>query len=326
MRADRLLSILLLMQVRRRVTAQELARRLEVSERTIYRDMEALSAAGVPVAAERGLGGGWFLLEAYKTSLTGLNLNEVQALFLTNPPRLLADLGLAQAAEAALIKLLAALPAMQRRDAEYIRQRIHLDISGWRHSEAEDISFLPALQQALGQECRVELTYRRSDETIVERVIDPLGLVAKGMVWYLVAGVEEELRIYRVSRIQAARATNQACLRPPGFDLAGYWEQASAQFKAALPRYPATVRVHPALLSRLHYAWRYAPFEQTEPPDAAGWLKLAVQFETEQEACENILSLGPQIEVLEPAALREKVINQAEQIIAFYTKNDPANS
>ena len=136
MRADRLVSIMLLLQVQRRITAAELAKRLEVSERTIHRDMDALSGAGVPVFAERGNGGGWSLMEAYRTNLTGLNHSEIQSLFVTNPPQLLSDLGLHQASQAALIKLLAALPSMSRRDAEQARQRIHIDTAGWRNSPA----------------------------------------------------------------------------------------------------------------------------------------------------------------------------------------------
>src|SRR5438874_11494791 len=130
MRADRLLSILLILQVHQRITARELSKRLEVSERTIHRDMEALGAAGVPVYAERGTGGGWVLSEAYQTNLTGLNEAEIQSLFLANPPHLLADLGLRQASEGALIKLLAALPSISRRDAEFARQRLHVDGAG----------------------------------------------------------------------------------------------------------------------------------------------------------------------------------------------------
>jgi len=186
MRADRLLSILLLLQVHRRVTARELAKRLEVSERTIHRDMEALSAAGVPVVAERGTGGGWGLLEAYQTNLTGLNEVEIQALFLTRPARLLDDLGLHQASEAALIKLLAALPSLSRRNAEYVRNRIHIDATRWSNQE-EAIPYLPTLQDAIWQERKLHITYRRGDDACVERLVDPLGVVPRGVcgTWWL---------------------------------------------------------------------------------------------------------------------------------------------
>src|SRR5215468_2621132 len=202
MRADRLLSILMLLQVHRKMTASDLARRMEVCERTIHRDMEALGAAGVPVLADRGSGGGWRLLEGYRTNLTGLNEVEVQALFLSNPPRLLADLGLEKASDAALLKLLAALPAMQRDGAEYVRQRIHVDVAGWRQSE-EAVPLLPVLQEAVWRERKLRFTYLRGDGVMVERVVDPLGLVAKGSIWYLVAAVEGEPRSYRISRLKA---------------------------------------------------------------------------------------------------------------------------
>ena len=319
MRADRLLSILLLLQVHRRLTARELAKRLEVSERTIHRDMEALSASGIPVTAERGINGGWSLLEAYQTNLTGLNEAEVQAIFLTKPARLLTDLGLHQASEAALIKLLAALPSLSRRDAEYARQRIYVDANSW-HSTEEAVPCLSTLQDAIWQERKVHFTYRRGDDSIVERIIDPLGLVAKGNVWYLVAAVEGEMRTYRVSRIQRAIITDQVCMRPPNFDLAGHWEQSSTHFKANLPRYLATVRVNPVILSQMRYASRFASIEHAEPPDADGWMQLSMRFDGEHIACEFIVSFGAQIEVVEPQALREQVIRTAEDIIAFYAQ------
>lgn len=244
MRADRLLSILLLLQAHGRLTARDLARRLEVSERTIHRDMDALGVAGVPVYAARGTGGGWSLAEGYRARLPGLSDTEIQALFLAGPARLLADLGLRRASEAALLKLLASLPAIARRDVEYARQRIHVDPAGW-HETAESVAALPTLQEAIWQGHQVALTYGRSDGATVERLVAPLGLVAKGRVWYLVAAVDGEPRTYRVSRVRCARPTGAPAARPAGFDLAGYWERSAADFKAGLPRYPATVPRRP---------------------------------------------------------------------------------
>src|SRR5215472_402778 len=223
MRADRLLSILLLLQTHQRLTGRDLAKRLEVSERTIHRDMEALGMAGVPVVAERGTGGGWSLLEGYRTNLTGLTGTEMQALLLAKPSRLLADLGLRQAADAALLKLLAAMPAITRHAAEYARQRLHVDGAGW-HEAAEAVPYLLPIQEAIWQERKLRLTYQRGDGTTVERLTDPLGLVAKSGVWYLVAAVDGELRSYRVSRVQSAQATEESFARPPTFDLAAYWQ------------------------------------------------------------------------------------------------------
>jgi len=318
MRADRLLSILLILQAHGRMTARELAQRLEVSERTIHRDMEALSTAGIPVTAERGIGGGWNLLENYRTNLTGLTEAEIQALFLIGPAHVLADLGLHKASEAALIKLFAALPAINRRNAEYIRQRIHVDVAGWHNAE-EAVPYLSTLQEALWQGRKLHFAYRRSDAT-VERLVDPLGLVAKGSIWYLVAAVEGEVRSYRVSRMQEARVSDQPCMRPPDFDLAAYWTQSSADFKESLPRYTVTVRITPTALPRVHAAGRFIQVEQADPPGADGWINLRLLFGIKEEAWGYILSFGAQMEVLEPLELREKLIELAESVVAFYAR------
>jgi len=318
MRADRLLSILLLLQVSQRLTAGDLARRLEVSKRTVYRDMEALSSAGVPVYAERGSGGGWSLLEAYRTDLNGLSEAEAQTLFLANPSHLLSDLGWRQTAETALIKLLAALPGSQRRDAEFVRQRIHIDVTGWRGS-TEDVSVLPTLQEAIWQERKLALTYRRGDGATVERQVEPLGLVAKGSVWYLVAAVEAEPRTYRVSRVQAAEVMTESFVRPETFDLAAYWAESKAQFIADLPRYPATLRVDPTILPRLRFSGRFARIQQIDPPEADGWQRVVMQFDTMDEASGYVVGFGSKIEVVEPPELREQVINLAKSVVAFYT-------
>jgi predicted DNA-binding transcriptional regulator YafY len=319
MRADRLLSIMLLLQVHQRMTAHVLAKRLEVSERTIHRDMEALSGAGIPVTAERGIGGGWCLLEAYRTNLTGLNEAEIQALFLTKPVRLLADLGLRKAADAALIKLLAALPSMSRHDAEQVSQRIHVDATGWHHTE-EDISSLSTLHEAIWKERKVSILYQRDGGSSFERVVDPLGLVAKGSTWYLVAAVEGEVRSYRVSRVKGASVTDQQCTRPKDFDLEAFWAQSSTHFVANLPRYPVMVRIAPEVLETIYRAGRYARIDKAEPPDVDGWITLHLQFEQEEAARGYLLSFGTQVEIIEPRSLREKVIQLAESITTFYAQ------
>ena len=195
MRADRLLSILLLLQTHGRLTAGILAARLEVSRRTVLRDMDALSAAGVPVYAQRGGGGGWSLLDSYRTDLTGLTELEAQALFAAAPAPALHDVGLGRAAEAALLKLLAALPAHQHLGAAHTRQRLYIDGVGWGPRTAA-APHLHTLQEAVWRDRKVRIRYERSDDLydprppeVVERLADPLGLVAKGHAWYLVAAV-----------------------------------------------------------------------------------------------------------------------------------------
>ncbi len=318
MRADRLLSILLLLQVHRRQTARELAGRLEVSERTIHRDMEALSAAGFPVFAERGTGGGWMLVEGYRTNLTGLNKDEIQALFLTKPLRVLADLGLDKASDTAMLKLSAALPSAHRDNAEHARQRIHVDVTGWNRTD-DAIRLLPILQQAVWQGRRLRFTYERGGGCeAVERVTDPLGLVAKGSVWYLVAVVDGDIRSYRVSRVLSAELIEETCVRPKGFDLAEYWEQSKVSFKASLPKYIATLRAHPDVFPRMSFAGRFARIEHADAPDSDGWIRVTMRFDVEEMAIEYALSFGSKIEVLEPDSLREKVIEAARSVIEFY--------
>ena len=321
MRADRLLSILLLLQVHRQMTAGQLAERLEVSERTIHRDMVALGMAGIPVTAERGTGGGWRLIEEYRTNLTGMNAAEIQALFLSRPSRLMADLGMEQASDAALIKLLAALPAISRQGAEDIRQRIHIDVAGWGQRD-DAVPLLSVLQQAVWQQRRLRFTYGYDGEDAGERLGDPLGLVAKGSVWYVIVAIDGQARTYRVSRVRSAELLDELFERPPGFDLAAHWQDSSARFSERIPRFPATLRVASSVLGAVRSGGRYTRVEREETPDVDGWARVVMLFEEEHLACEFILSYGPQIEVVEPESLRASVLEAARATVALYQRSD----
>lgn len=318
MRADRLLSILLILQTQGRATGRELARRLEVSERTVHRDMEALSAAGVPVYAERGPAGGWRLLEEYRTQLTGLNEDEVLALFALKPPQLLADLGLGRAAENALLKLLAALPASRRREAEHARQRLLID--GSRRDEP--VPWLPLLQAAVWEDRRVRLHYPSGGGPPGERVVDALGLVVRGQAWYLVARREGVLRTYRVSRVAHAELLPERFTRPPGFDLERYWRQARSEFQAKLPVYPVLARLEQHAFERFGLVGRWARLEHAEP-DGEGWLRARVRFEVEEDAVAWALSLGDRVEVLEPPELRRRVVRELVKALRRVKKSRP---
>jgi predicted DNA-binding transcriptional regulator YafY len=319
MRADRLLALLLLLQARGRLTARELAERLEVSERTIYRDVSALGAAGVPVYAERGPGGGCALLDGYRTSLTGLSEAEVHTLIMSGVPGPLAELGFGPALEAALLKLLAALPAARRRDAERARQRVYLDASGW--SSDERAPHLATIQEAVWDERRLRLAYRKGSGELVERLIDPLGLVAKAGVWYLVGAADSEVRVFRVSRVRAAALTDEPCRRPDDFDLAAYWAESSARFRASWGRYPVTLRGSPAfvrLLPVLFGEGVQSLIERAGPPDAAGWTTLTLSFESYDAARGRVLSFGTLAEVLDPPELRAGLMALAAQVVSLY--------
>src|SRR5262245_21378621 len=247
MRADRLLSALLLLQAHGRLTSRELARRLEVSERTMHRDMEALSASGVPVFAMRGSRGGWQLDEGWRTQVPGLDEAELRA-FLMAQPQVVGDQRLVHAAERALDKLMAALPVSLREKAASIRQRLHVDTTRW-YGSAENLAMLPVVQDAVARDRKLNIIYKREGKT-TERTVDPLGLVAKGTVWYLVALTPRGFRTYRVSRIEDAKVLDQPCERPHDFDLAEYWKSSTAQFRDR-PRYTALLRLEPRTAEKM---------------------------------------------------------------------------
>jgi predicted DNA-binding transcriptional regulator YafY len=316
----------MLLQTRGQMTAQELAERLEVSERTIYRDLDALSIAGVPVYAERGPGGGCALLESYRTNLTGLNETEVKALFMVSIPGPLADLGMRQAFNAALLKLSAALPSAQRDYAEYVRQRLYLDPADWSHT-LEPAPHLKTIQEAIWQDRRLNLTYRRAEGSWVKRLVDPYSLVAKGGIWYMVGRVTRWMLVFRVSRVQAAAITESHFEREPGFDLVAYWTDWCAEMATSHPPYPVTLRVAweaIPLLPGILGERAHSLLEQAGPPDAEGAITLTLTFESSEAAHSQVLSFGPLVEVLEPAELRDRVIEQATRIVAFYARKAAA--
>lgn len=326
MRADRLLALLLLLQTRGRVTAQSLSKRLEVSERTIYRDLVSLSMAGVPVYAERGPGGGWSLLEDYRTNLTRLTEAEVNTLFVSGTTDPLKDLWPGKASEDAMLKLLAALPSVYRNNAELARQRIHLDATGWfRHDE--HVPHLPLLQEAVWSEERVRLTYRRgSDNTINLRTVSPYGLVAKASIWYLVCSTEEsggEMRVYRVARISEVEATGEHFERPADFDLPAFWSRWLVSFEQSRYGYAVKLRLapeHVAEVSSLIGDWVRLLAQEAGPPDEHGRITLLLYFESPLQARSHLLNLGPMVEVIEPQGLRESIADYAMRIAALYGK------
>jgi predicted DNA-binding transcriptional regulator YafY len=282
--------------------------------------MDALSTAGVPVVAERGAGGGWALVDGYRSNLTGLNGAEIQSLFTAaTPSRLLSDLSMDKAADAAHLKLLASLPASSRALAEYARQRIHVDPSGWGSTE-ERATHLRTIQEAVWQGRRLFIAYGRGcEQPDAELLVDPLGLVAKGGVWYLVASVQGDVRSYRVSRVREARLSEaEAASRPEGFDLALFWAESIARFKTEVPRYFATLRAHKSVVPVLYYAGRFSRVEEASEPDAEGWATVRMRFQFEEDACGLALGFGTKVEVLEPVELRAKVLETAGRVLEFY--------
>ncbi|MFJ4408565.1 helix-turn-helix transcriptional regulator [Streptomyces sp. NPDC088910] len=326
MRAARLLSLILLLQNRGRLTAGELAQELDVSVRTVYRDIDSLSAAGIPVYGDAGHGGGYQLLGGYRTRLTGLHVDEAESLFLAGLPGAADDLGLGEVLAAAELKLTAALPPPLRDRAGRIRERFHLDALGW-YREQDSPSALVPLADAVWNQRRIRVRYRRwTAPQEVERDLDPYGLVLKAGVWYLVAAVDGAVRTYRVSSILRLDVGTTGFERPDGFDLGAHWQQYLAVYDARRLRLQGSVRIAPALLSalpdRLDAALVRAVETSAGPPDADGWVTATVPLESVELAVPVLLSLGPDIEVLGPEELRRAIAERAAAVLDRYRPAD----
>lgn len=324
MRASRLVTVLLLLQSRGQLTAGELAAELEVSERTIHRDVDALSASGVPVYAERGPHGGIRLVDGYRTRLTGLTGDEAEALFLAGIPGPAAELGLGTVVAAAQLKVLASLPPELRTRASRLVERFHLDAGDWFRA-SQPVPHLAALSDAVWSSTRIAIDYERS-EGVVQRVIEPLGLVLKAGTWYVVASVDGQFRTYRVSRVVGVTPTPERFERPDGFDLAAYWAESTAAYERDVPRVDVEVRVRPDRVDRLRDAVGGAAFNAAEPmpdPDPDGWLRLRLRLDWPGDAARTLLSAGRWVEVLGPPDIRARVASTARAVAAHYA-NDPA--
>ncbi len=321
MRADRLLSLMMLLQNRRQMTAEELADELEVSKRTIYRDIDALSISGVPVYANGGPGGGYALLDSYRTTLTGLNENEIRALFMLTIPGPISDLGVSQQLKAAILKLTSSFADDHHEHANYLRQRLHLDAASWFQAD-EPVPHLKTVQEAVWQDRQLVLSYRRRNGVVSERTISPYGLVAKASIWYLVAATEQGTRVYRVSRIEAVQITQTHFTRPQDFDLAECWVAWVTSYKTSLPKYPVTLRIGPDLVPVLPYILGNdvrALVEQAQP-DSEGWRIVDYTFERIEEAQTYVLGMGASVDVIAPEELRVSVLEIATDVVAHYSR------
>ncbi|MGF7120088.1 helix-turn-helix transcriptional regulator [Rhodococcus sp. BE178] len=313
MRSSRLLNLMLRLQGGPGTTAARLAEQLGVSVRTVYRDVAALQAAGVPVWTESGPGGGIRLLDGWQSKLSGMTGAETSALMLLGIPDVAQDLGLADVAARAESKLLGALPLPLRAGALLWRERLHVDAPGWFESTPSG-EHLPAVAAAVFEGRRLRIRYRRRGGEAT-RTLDPLGLVAKAGVWYLVARHRDRTLSYRVSRIDGAQVLDAQAARPDDFDLAAWWAASMAEFDRALLRYPCRLRLSP-------YAWRRLPdvvgeeaarVEASEA-DEQGWVTVDLMLEAEEVALDQLTALGGGVEVLEPASLRAGLRAVAEEV------------
>ncbi len=315
MRASRLVSLLLLLQTRGHLTAPELAEELEVSVRTVYRDVDALSAAGVPVYAEAGRGGGFRLVEGYRTRLTGMSAKEAEALLLGGTPGPVGELGLGTVFAAAQAKLLAAMPKEVADRAFVVRQRFHLDSAGWFKSSRVPAHLGP-VATAVWEGRRLEVVYRHYDsEEEAKRVLDPLGLVLKAGVWYLVASRDGESRTYRISRIRSARVLDEESSRPPDFNLPTYWADSVSRFEVGAPRLAVTLLATSRAIAALQkHGCEPEPVERP----GRGRVMTTATFDDVDAAVRDLMPLGGAVEVLDPPELRDRMREAADEIVAVY--------
>jgi len=318
MKSDRLLSALLLLQARGRVTERELAERLEVSQRTVHRDMEALSAARVPLSAIRGAQGGWELEKGWRTQVPGLNEGELRALLMAQP-RALGHSRLAAAAESALNKLMAALPVPMQAQAAAMRERLHVDPTGWRGT-GEDLSMLGTVQEAVAGDRKLAFDYTRADGQTGPRTVEPLGMVAKGLTWYLVARGANGIRTYRVSRMAAVTVLGGRFERPAQFDLATHWKESTAKLGEQRGQFEVT------LCATAGAARRLSEWGATRPEEGGsgkgdgkgapeGWLRLTASFDNEAEAQFIVMGLGARAQVLAPDGFKRRVVAEAQAVV-----------
>ncbi|MGW0630920.1 helix-turn-helix transcriptional regulator [Streptomyces sp. NPDC002758] len=308
MKSSRLVSILLLLQTRGRMTAAQLAEELEVTVRTVYRDVEALSAAGVPLYGDAGHAGGYRLLAGYRTRLTGLTRDEAEALFLAGAPGPAADLGLGPVLAAAQLKVRAALPPELRTHADRVSGRFHLDAPGW-YADAEESPYLPAVAEAVWNTRVLHVRYRRwAEPTDVDRRLEPYGLVLKAGRWYVVAGPGP--RTFRVDQILQLTDSGEEFTRPDDFDLAAYWTAYQRDFHDRLYREEALVRLAPGVT--------LARAVRTEPADEDGWTRATVPIESIDHAQAEFLRLGTAIEVLAPPELRKRIARIVSELAGRY--------
>jgi len=317
MRADRLLRLMLFLQTHGKATTRELATELEVSRRTVLRDIDALSTAGVPVYTESGHGGGVALDENYRVRLTGLKETELQALIISNNASLLADIGLDDAAKGSMLKVLGSIPSVHEKPARDIQNRILIDpMAWWRHDYSE--TFLNDLKQAVFQENLIDMQYLKHNGDVVQRQVAPYGLVAKGSVWYLVAAHEAEYRSYRISRIHMVRVLPQTFQRDPQFDLDTYWQNSVTAFVTNHPAYRFTARISE---DKSRFVEWYTPgsyniLQHSE----AGWFEAQFEVESVEVALMLMFAFGEQAEIIDPPQLREVYVTRLGEVLKQMTE------
>lgn len=336
MRAERLLKMLMQLQSKGKMTTRQLAELMEVSERTILRDMDELTLAGIPVVAERGKSGGWKLMEHFKHGLTDVHIEALKSLFILPSDSILAALNIDESSEEIRQSLLNKLPTAAKQDAQQYFHKIHIDSTTWRSNAGSvAVAQLRELQAALWEDKQLEIVYLNRKGESSKRIVCPLGLVAKGNAWYLVAINEDgEYRNYKVSRISAVTVMDTTFSRPAHFNLSQYWEQSKQQFIEALPIVEVNVLAHRSIVPRLSFGSKFVNKIQVDhvdsrkqdnahkSKDSLDTIPVTLHFNTDEEAVEYVLGFGGAMRLVRPEYLIPTIIEQARAAIRLYEQGD----
>jgi predicted DNA-binding transcriptional regulator YafY len=321
-RADRLISLLMLLQSRGRMKAHQLAAELEVSERTVYRDIDALSAAGVPVYGECGRDGGFALLDSYHTRLTGMTDEELRILFMLRIPEPLNELGVSTELKKALLKLSASIPEARRSLEDEIRLKFYLDSTGWEQ-RIEPLPHLPLVFRAIREEHTIQIKYQPMFNVILEQWVNPLGLVAKGGDWFLVCSYKDKINVHTVSELLEVCLGEERFTRPPEFDVAEFWKEWCTTQALAGETYKVTLRILPSLIPYISYLFGDKAKKLSEVLGEADGAIYEMTFDSLDAARGKLLPLGGAVEVLNPRGLRCSIKDYAEQICLIYKDKPP---
>ncbi|MGP4108637.1 helix-turn-helix transcriptional regulator [Virgibacillus sp. L01] len=321
MKAERLIKILIVLQHGETTSTKTLANELEVSERTIHRDMESLSVAGIPVFSERGKAGGWRLIDEWKNKLSWLTEKEIISLFLPASEKVLSDLNLNISTEEMKQKLLLSVPNHVRQNATNLWERIYIDTDTW-HGSQQSIGSMKSIQQAVMENKKVTMEYKKADNEMKTYMINPLGLVLKGSTWYVIAiNSQNSYRNFRLSRIINFTVSEESFTRPSGFILSQYWKESKKAFIQNLPAYEVEVEVSRQIINRIMFTGRFVRHlhESTKQPNSE-WVQLSLEFPTEEEAVNFILGFGNQIRVNSPVHIQNILAKKANEILELYRK------
>lgn len=315
MRADRLISILMLLQIHKKLTASELSKRLEVSVRTIYRDIDTLSGIGVPIVADKGINGGIKLIGDYKTSITGINKNELFSLFLPTGDKILEDLGKEKLKDSTILKILGDSSSDELKEFENLQNYIYVDMNTWNEpSTILNTDILSVLQNAIWNSNTLKILYRKKDE-VKEIELNPLGLVCKRGTWYLVAINNELIKTYKVTSIESALLTPNTFTRPDNFNLKSYWIDSTKSFKSLIPKFTFTFKINPKILNNIKERQFITISEIVEKDDNT---YLIIKFDSLWQGVEFAFGYGKSIEIVEPIEAISEIRKKAEEVLQLY--------